>query len=83
MAGAYQSHREIHRSSALDAASLGFSPAPSACTDRAHLDRVAALVTTGVVRVPEITTYKLSEAAKAHAVSEGRHLRGKLVFTVR
>ena len=56
---------------------------PKVGRDRAHLDRVAALVTTGVVRVPEITTYKLSEAAKAHAVSEGRHLRGKLVFTVR
>lgn len=56
---------------------------PKVGRDRAHLDRVAALVTTGVVRVPEITTYKLSEAATAHAVSEGRHLRGKLVFKVR
>ena len=26
---------------------------------------------------------KLSEAAAAHLVSEGRHLRGKLVFKVR
>jgi NADPH:quinone reductase-like Zn-dependent oxidoreductase len=56
---------------------------PKVGRDRAHLDRVAALVTTGVVRVPEIKTYKLSEAATAHAVSEGRHLRGKLVFKVR
>ena len=56
---------------------------PKVGRDRAHLDRVAALVTTGVVRIPEITTYKLSEAATAHAVSEGRHLRGKLVFKVR
>jgi NADPH:quinone reductase-like Zn-dependent oxidoreductase len=56
---------------------------PKVGRDRAHLDRVAALVTTGAVRVPEITTYKLSEAATAHAVSEGRHLRGKLVFKVR
>lgn len=56
---------------------------PKVGRDRAHLDRVAALVTTGVVRVPEITTYRLSEAATAHAVSEGRHLRGKLVFKVR
>ena len=38
----------------------------------ARIDRIAALVTSGAVRVPEITTYKLSEAA-AHAVSEGRH----------
>jgi NADPH:quinone reductase-like Zn-dependent oxidoreductase len=27
--------------------------------------------------------YPLSEAAAAHAMSEGRHLRGKLVFDVR
>jgi len=56
---------------------------PKVGRDRAHLERVATLVTSGVARVPEITTYKLSEAAKAHAVSEGRHLRGKLVFKVR
>ena len=56
---------------------------PKVGRDRAHLDRVVALVTGGVIRVPEITTYKLSEAATAHAVSEGRHLRGKLVFQVR
>jgi NADPH:quinone reductase-like Zn-dependent oxidoreductase len=56
---------------------------PKVGRDRAHLDRVAALVTSGVVRVPDITTYRLSEAATAHAVSEGRHLRGKLVFKVR
>jgi NADPH:quinone reductase-like Zn-dependent oxidoreductase len=56
---------------------------PKVGRDRAHLDRIAALVTAGAVRVPEITTYKLSEAASAHRVSEGRHLRGKLVFKVR
>ena len=56
---------------------------PKVGRDRAHLDRIAALVTSGAVRVPEITTYKLSEAAAAHKVSEGRHLRGKLVFKVR
>ena len=56
---------------------------PKVGRDRAHLDRIAALVTGGAVRVPEITTYKLSEAAAAHVVSEGRHLRGKLVFKVR
>src|SRR5688572_19738160 len=56
---------------------------PKAGRDRPHLDRISALVTSGAVRVPELTTYKLSEAAAAHAVSEGRHLRGKLVFKVR
>ncbi|HEV8094433.1 MAG TPA: NADP-dependent oxidoreductase [Burkholderiales bacterium] len=56
---------------------------PKVGRDRMHLDRVAALVTAGAARVPEIATYELSEAATAHAVSEGRHLRGKLVFKVR
>jgi NADPH:quinone reductase-like Zn-dependent oxidoreductase len=56
---------------------------PKVGRDRAHLDRISALVTSGAVRVPEITTYKLSEAAAAHKVSEGRHFRGKLVFKVR
>ena len=56
---------------------------PKVGRDRAHLDRIAALVTGGAVRIPEIKTYKLSEAAAAHKVSEGRHFRGKLVFKVR
>jgi len=33
--------------------------------------------------VPEITSYALADAAAAHKVSEGRHLRGKLVFKLR
>ena len=56
---------------------------PKVGRDRAHLDRISALVAGGDVRVPEIRTYKLSEAAEAHRVSEGRHFRGKLVFKVR
>ena len=56
---------------------------PKVGRDRAHLERIVALVKAGAVRVPEIKTYKLSEAAEAHRVSEGRHLRGKLVFKVR
>jgi NADPH:quinone reductase-like Zn-dependent oxidoreductase len=56
---------------------------PKVGRDRAHLDRISALVTSGAVRVPEITTFSLSEAAAAHRVSEGRHFRGKLVFKVR
>jgi NADPH:quinone reductase-like Zn-dependent oxidoreductase len=56
---------------------------PKVGRDRAHLERIATLTTSGAVRVPEITTYKLSEAAAAHKVSEGRHFRGKLVFKVR
>jgi NADPH:quinone reductase-like Zn-dependent oxidoreductase len=56
---------------------------PKVGRDRAHLDRISALVAGGAVRVPEIRTYKLSDAAAAHRVSEGRHFRGKLVFKVR
>lgn len=56
---------------------------PRVGRDRAHLERIVALVTGGAVRVPEIRVYPLSEAAAAHRVSEGRHLRGKLVFKVR
>ena len=56
---------------------------PKVGRDRAHLERIVELVTKGAVKVPEIKVYKLSEAAEAHRVSEGRHLRGKLVFKVR
>jgi NADPH:quinone reductase-like Zn-dependent oxidoreductase len=50
---------------------------------RAAMERVAELFASGAVRAPEIKLYKLSQAADAHRVSEGRHFRGKLVFQVR
>ena len=56
---------------------------PAVNRDRPHLERVLALVAAGAVRMPEITVYPLSEAVKAHEVSQGRHLKGKLVFKVR
>ena len=56
---------------------------PSVGRDRQHLERIVALVTTGAIRPPEVTLYRLSEAAPAHEVSESRHFRGKLVFLVR
>ena len=56
---------------------------PKVSRDRAHIERIAELVTSGAVRVPEIKVFSLSEAAAAHRISEGRHLRGKLVFKVR
>src|SRR5438445_1718229 len=56
---------------------------PAVGRDRPHLERIAALVAIGAVRVPEVTRYKLSEAAAAHEVSQSRHFRGKLVFLVR
>jgi NADPH:quinone reductase-like Zn-dependent oxidoreductase len=56
---------------------------PKVGRDRPHLQRIAELVTSGAVRVPEIKVYSLAQAAEAHRVSEGRHFRGKLVFKVR
>ena len=56
---------------------------PKVDRDRPHLERIVKLVTEGAVRVPEITRYALKDAAAAHRVSEARHLRGKLVLTVR
>jgi NADPH:quinone reductase-like Zn-dependent oxidoreductase len=56
---------------------------PSVGRDRPHLERIVALVAAGAVRPPEVTRYRLSDAAAAHQVSESRHFRGKLVFVVR
>ena len=56
---------------------------PKVGRDRLHLERIVSLVTSGAVKLPEIKTYKLSEAIAAHKVSEGRHFRGKLVFKIR
>lgn len=56
---------------------------PDATRKREHLDRIVALVTSGAVKLPQITPYALTDAAAAHRVSEGRHLRGKLVFRVK
>jgi NADPH:quinone reductase-like Zn-dependent oxidoreductase len=50
---------------------------------RKAMDRIAELYLSGAVRVPEIKLYRLSQAAEAHRVSEGRHFRGKLVFQLR
>lgn len=55
---------------------------PKVDRDRRTLERVAALVTQGAVPLPAIVEYPLAEAAAAHWVSEGRHLRGKLVLRV-
>jgi hypothetical protein len=47
------------------------------------MEQVAALATSGAVRAPEVKLYRLSQAADAHRLSQGRHFRGKLVFQVR
>ena len=56
---------------------------PAVARDRAHLERMLALLGEGAITVPPITRYKLAQAAEAHRVSETRHLRGKLVFEIR
>jgi NADPH:quinone reductase-like Zn-dependent oxidoreductase len=56
---------------------------PDVIRDRAHLERMLALLDTGAIWPPTIVRYKLADAAEAHRVSEGRHLQGKLVLIVR
>jgi NADPH:quinone reductase-like Zn-dependent oxidoreductase len=56
---------------------------PAVGCARAPLERVAELVVAGAVRPPEVKLFRLSQAAEAHRVSEGRHFRGKLVLQVR
>jgi NADPH:quinone reductase-like Zn-dependent oxidoreductase len=56
---------------------------PNVKRDRQHLERILSLWNEGAIRVLEIKLFKLAEAAAAHELSEGRHLRGKLVFMVR
>ncbi len=73
------------------AAPAGFQPTrsdvqvlrPGVARDRAHLERITALLEAGAVWPPEIVRYKLTDAPEAHRVSESRHLRGKLVFEIR
>jgi NADPH:quinone reductase-like Zn-dependent oxidoreductase len=56
---------------------------PQVGRDRPHLERLAELVVSGAVRVPEITRFALAQAPAAHQLSQSRHLRGKLVLVVR
>jgi len=56
---------------------------PNIARDRPHLERLVALFEAGAIRVPEVTRFRLSEAAAAHRVSQARHFRGKLVLVVR
>lgn len=56
---------------------------PNVIRDRAHLERMLALLDAGAVRPPTIVRYKLADAAQAHRISEARHLQGKLVLEVR
>lgn len=68
----------------------GFKPPPSVTMlrpnvgrDRAHLDRIAALVGAGALRPPRITTFPLTEAAKAQEQRKAGAVTGKAVLLVR
>ena len=56
---------------------------PKVGRSRAILDRIGMLFEASAVRAPEIKPFALSEAHEAHAISEGRHFRGKLVFNIK
>lgn len=56
---------------------------PPVPRSRQAMERVGQLFEAGAVRPPEIKLFRLSEAAEAHRMSQGRHFRGKLVFQVR
>jgi NADPH:quinone reductase-like Zn-dependent oxidoreductase len=56
---------------------------PDVKRDRAHLERMLALLDAGAVRPPTIVRYTLADASEAHRVSESRHLQGKLIFAIR
>lgn len=56
---------------------------PNVGRDRAHLDRLSALVEAGAIRPPEIEHFPLAEAAAAQRLSMEGHVRGKIVLDVR
>src|SRR5262245_55387459 len=53
---------------------------PAVPRTRAHMERIAKLMTSGAVKPPHVTTYDLKDAQKALKVSADRHFRGKLVL---
>jgi NADPH:quinone reductase-like Zn-dependent oxidoreductase len=87
----YEVHKPGGRLVWIAPAPAGFQPTrkdvqvlrPGVARDRAHLERMLALLEAGAISPPAITRYKLADAAEAHRVSEGRHLQGKLVFEIR
>lgn len=56
---------------------------PAVGRSRAHLERIMHLKKIGAVRVPEVRLFDLKDAREAQRISEGRHLRGKLVFKMK
>jgi NADPH2:quinone reductase len=47
-----------------------------------QLREIARLIEADFVRPPQITVMKLKEAAEAHRLSEGNHVRGKIALAV-
>jgi NADPH:quinone reductase-like Zn-dependent oxidoreductase len=56
---------------------------PAVPRTRDRLERVAHLLAIGAVKPPPVTLFPLDQAQQALRVSAERHLRGKLVLTVR
>ena len=50
--------------------------------DGGQLREIARLIEASFVRPPQMTVMKLEEAAEAHRMSEGNHVRGKIVLSV-
>ncbi len=53
---------------------------PAVTRSRARLERAAAHILSGAFRVPQIETMGLTDAVRAHELSEAGHVRGKLVL---
>jgi NADPH:quinone reductase-like Zn-dependent oxidoreductase len=56
---------------------------PIVLRSREYLERVISLLQIGAVVPPPIQRFNMHDVARAHAVSESRHLRGKLVIDIR
>ena len=50
--------------------------------DGGQLREIARLIEAGFVKPPQMTVMKLEEAAEAHRMGEGNHVRGKIVLSV-
>jgi NADPH:quinone reductase-like Zn-dependent oxidoreductase len=56
---------------------------PPVPRSRAAMERIAQLFEAGAIKPPNVKLFRLSQAAEAHRLSQGRHFHGKLVFQVR
>ena len=53
---------------------------PDVFRSRERIERLARLVAGGAIRSPQIERMPLADAARAHALSEAGHVRGKIVL---